>query len=1039
MKTENRSTRNCLAKACLGLVMFLAFGNALAQTDYEAENAVLGGTANVSTEHAGYSGSGYVQGYDAGDIGASTTFSVTVPSAGWYDVALRYGNGYGASTISVYVNSVKSLVSALPSTGSWTTWSTKTETFQMKSGANTIAYVYDTGDVAMINLDKITVGPTTQVKPDLSVSAILWTPAAPAEGSAIQFKAVVCNGGTGPSPSGEHRVSFQTGGQEIAAATGNTISIPVGGCDTISADATWSSSHGTYTVTAVIDPNNTIPELSETNNSLSKPITLTQLAGPDLTVLSIGWTPSNPPVGATVKFSVTVKNIGLDPTPGIVAVGLTINAVSMSGSSSGAIAAGTSAVVSMNGSWTAANGANIVVATVDPQNLIAEPVETNNTLTQNLVVGRGAQVPWIEYQAEDGILGGGATVVGPSRVYGTPAGEASGRMAVLLGQTNASVSWIATASANSIVIRNCIPDAPAGGGLTAPIGLYINGQHKADITLSSQHSWIYGKDNDPQTDDPSNGQARKIYDESHLLFKDFAINAGDTVMLRKDAADNVAYNYIDFIDLEQVGPPIPMPAGYISITDSSQTWAPAIPDDSIADDNALYMCMTAAQSGKYAGVYIPPGTYIQNQKQQASNVKIQGAGMWYSTIYCPDKSEGDWGTTGFIVSGDNCEFRDFALFGWGGTRTQGGKAFCSNAHKNMVVQRLWIEHVCSSFWVGGPGESTNLQFLDNRIRNTGADGINMCNGCLNCVVNNCHARNTGDDAFAIWSATDLYPHPCTGNVISNCTAELPWRAACFAIYGGENNRILNCIGADAMTYPGLTVSSEFNPYPMQSATVDGVTLSRCGAHYFTGYPYENNFGAIWLRADLTPTDSITVRNVDVIDPGFQGISIQGSGTFTNTLLDNITISNPTTYGIEIMAGASGSATLRNVTMISNQYSVPRLINRSTSFTITDQVTGITRAGISSAVKCGIRSLGSRNVIEFSIPESAQADRMRVSIMLFSINGTKVATIADDYFTVGNHRVVFGRTDAGKRHIATGYYTVVAEISSVRHVWPMFLR
>jgi hypothetical protein len=1037
MKDEIRAMQNLIVAAGIGFVVFFGAGNALAQTVYEAEKAVLGGTANVSTEHAGYTGTGYVQGYDAGDIGASTTFSVTVTTPGWYDVILRYGNGYSASSISVYINSVKAVVSALPSTGSWTTWSTKTETFQLKNGANSIAYVYDTGDVAMINLDNITVQPTAQVKPDLFVSALLWTPAAPAEGSAVQFKAVVCNDGTGPSPSAEHRVSFQVGGQEAAVATGDVISIPAGGCDTISADATWSSSHGTYAVTAVVDPSDTIPELSETNNSLSKSITLTQLAGPDLTVQSISWTPSNPPVGATVKFLVTVRNIGLDPTSASVAVGLTINgAGALSGSSIGAVAAGSSAMVSMSGSWTAVSGSNIVIATVDPQNVISEAVETNNSLTQKLVVGRGAQVPWIEYQAEDGILGGGATVVGPSRIYGTPAGEASGRMAVLLGQTNASVSWIATAAANSIVIRNCIPDAPAGGGLTAPIGLYINGQHKADIVLSSQHSWIYGKDNDPQTDVPSNGQARKIYDESHLLFKTFGINAGDTVMLRKDAADNVVYNYIDFIDLEQVGLPIPMPAGYISITDSSQTWGPAIPDDSIADDNALYMCMTAAQSGKYAGVYIPPGTYIQNQKQQPNNVKIQGAGMWYSTIYCPDKSEGDWGTTGFIVSGDNCEFRDFALFGWGGTRTQGGKAFCSNAHKNMVVQRLWIEHVCCSFWVGGGGESTNLQFLDNRIRNTGADGINMCNGCLNCVVNNCHARNTGDDAFAIWSAKDLYAHPNTGNVISNCTAELPWRAACFAIYGGENNRILNCIGADAMTYPGLTVSSEFDPYPMQSATVDGVTLYRCGAHYFTGYPYENNFGAIWIRADQTPTDSITIRNVDVIDPGFQGISIQGSGTLTNTLLDNITISNPTTYAIQVMAGVSGGVTLRNVTVLSNAYNVPRLLNSASGFTVTEVNTPVLRAvSAAKTLAAKVSSCGSKVIIDFTVPEDNGREKGRVAISVFQANGKRVA-LFDNQFPSGSHRVAIDRSTVCR---SSGFYIVAIENAGKKQLFPVVFK
>jgi len=1039
MKDKTRSVYRLTTITTIGIFVLIGFGNAIAATDYEAESAVLSGAANISTEHPGFTGTGYVQGYDAGNVGAATTFTVPASTAGFYDVALRYGNGYGNSSISVYVNNVKQLVSSLPTSGDWAVWSTKTETFLLSSGNNTITYRYDTGDGARINLDKITVGPTTQVKPDLTVTALLWTPAAPSEGSAVTFKAVVYNGGTGPSPSAEHLVSFQVGGAEVAAATAAALSLAVGQSDTLSAGAAWSSSHGTYPVTAVVDPNNTIPELIEGNNSLTKSITLSQLAGPDLTIQSINWMPANPSAGAAVRFSVLLSNIGLDPTTGSVPVSLTINAGgAMSGTSNGTIAAGASATISIVGTWTAVDGASLITATADPQNAIAEAVESNNSMQQKLIVGRGAQVPWIEYQAEDGILAGGATVVGPSRVYGTPAGEASGRKAVLLGQTNASVAWIASAAANSIVIRNCIPDAAGGGGNDAPIGLYVNGQHKADITLSSRHSWLYGKDNDPQTDDPANGQARKIYDEAHLLFSGFGVNAGDTVMLRKDAADNVAYNYIDFIDLEQAGPPISMPAGYISITDSAQTWKAAIPGDSSGCDNALYMCMTQAQNGKYAGVYIPPGTFIQKQKQQAAGVKIQGAGMWYSMLYCPDKSEGDWGTTGFIITGDNNEFRDFSLFGWGGTRTQGGKAFCSNSHKNMVMERLWIEHVCCAYWVGGGGESTNLHVKDCRIRNTGADGINLCNGSLNCLIENCHARNTGDDGFAIWSAMDGYGHPCTNNTVRNCTVEFPWRAACFAIYGGDGNRIENCVGADAITYPGLTVSSEFNPHPMDSATVDGVTLYRCGAHYFTGYDYENNFGAIWLRADQTPTNGITIRNIDVIDPTFQGISIQGTGSFTNLLLENITISNPTTYGIEIKAGPSGGATFRNVNMISNKYSVPRLLNSDAGFILTEENVPVKRMGAAAVGRftAKISNCGSKVIIDFTVPPSAMPQaKSFVTVSMFQASG-RLVTKFENEFSSGNHRVAIDRSVMCP---APGFYIISIENSGTKQLFPAIFK
>ena len=41
-------------------------------------------------------------------------------------------------------------------------------------------------------------------------------------------------------------------------------------------------------------------------------------------------------------------------------------------------------------------------------------------------------MPYDMYEAEDGTVGGGATVVGPNRTIGDLAGEASGRRAVTL-------------------------------------------------------------------------------------------------------------------------------------------------------------------------------------------------------------------------------------------------------------------------------------------------------------------------------------------------------------------------------------------------------------------------------------------------------------------------------------------------------------------------------------------------------------------------------------------------------------------------------
>ena len=523
--------------------------------------------------------------------------------------------------------------------------------------------------------------------------------------------------------------------------------------------------------------------------------------------------------------------------------------------------------------------------------------------------GRGATVPWIEYEAEDGVTTG--TIVGPSREVGTPAGEASGRRAVILDAPGQRVTWTTTRDANAIVVRYSIPDGPNGGGTRATLGLYVDDHRRASLALDSRAAWIYG-DEGTQVDQPSAGHPRRIYTEAHLLL-DATIPAGARVALVKDRGDAAPWYAIDFIDLELVPPPLGKPPGFLSITEPGHPWAPAIPDDGKPDDDAIAQCLNAAMSGQYAGVYLPAGTFEQASKLQVEGITVQGAGMWYSTLYsaslAPDPG---WGQTGFIITGDHTTFRDFAIRGnTDGLRTQGGKAWVNSAFSDTLIERMWVENVQCGYWVGGTEPSTHLVIRDSRFRDTGADAVNLCNGTRDSVVENDHARNTGDDAFAIWSATDLYPHPDTNNVIRRCTVQITWRAAAFAIYGGDGNRIEDSVASDTLTYPGITLSSEFQPYPMQSAIVDGVTLIRTGGTYWGG----QDFGAIWLRADQDPTRGITVKNVDVIEPSHQGIHIQSNGgVLDDVTFDHVTIDRPGSYGVEIKPGAAGRARFSSVTI-----------------------------------------------------------------------------------------------------------------------------
>ena len=123
---------------------------------YEAEAATLAGGATVQTEHAGYSGDGYVGGYEA--EGASTTFTATALADAETDVTLGYANGGdGARTVSLYVNDQFAKQLALPDTGGWDAYGTLSDTLRLRAGSNAISIRYDAGDDGDVNLDYLDV------------------------------------------------------------------------------------------------------------------------------------------------------------------------------------------------------------------------------------------------------------------------------------------------------------------------------------------------------------------------------------------------------------------------------------------------------------------------------------------------------------------------------------------------------------------------------------------------------------------------------------------------------------------------------------------------------------------------------------------------------------------------------------------------------------------------------------------------------------------------------------------------------------------
>jgi hypothetical protein len=145
-----------LGTVATAVCLFLP-GLAMSATQYEAESATRSGGANINTNHPGYTGTGFVDGY-FNSATAQTLFAVSASAAGSATVTLRYSAGNGTSTnTGLYVNGTKIKNISCAGTANWDTWANQTETVSLNAGNNTIAYKAETSSGSSINLDNIVV------------------------------------------------------------------------------------------------------------------------------------------------------------------------------------------------------------------------------------------------------------------------------------------------------------------------------------------------------------------------------------------------------------------------------------------------------------------------------------------------------------------------------------------------------------------------------------------------------------------------------------------------------------------------------------------------------------------------------------------------------------------------------------------------------------------------------------------------------------------------------------------------------------------
>ncbi|GIH08064.1 mycodextranase [Rhizocola hellebori] len=500
----------------------------------------------------------------------------------------------------------------------------------------------------------------------------------------------------------------------------------------------------------------------------------------------------------------------------------------------------------------------------------ANPAVTRAALDPALVAGRGASVSFLEQEAEKAATNG--TVIGPDRTAYTLPAEASGRSAVKLlpGQY---VEFTLPQAANAITVRYSLPDAPNGGGITAPLDVSVNGKNRKTMTLTSQFAWLYNQypfANDPNADllhpdwwvtecacvpaftTPAPVFAKPFrpthfYDEQRLLLGK-TYKAGDRVRLTAPAGSNAAWTVIDLLDSELVGLP------YVNLVAANVLLFGADPTGQRESSDAIDRAIAFAKRW-HLEVYIPPGTYQVNRHIVVDNVTVKGAGNWYTIIKgkqvtlpapLPDKSihtgvgfygkyVADGGSSnvhlsGFTIEGDVRErIDDDQVNGIGG------------AMSDSTIDGLYIHHTKVGLWFDGP--MNNVKVTNSIIADQIGDGLNFHGGVTNSLVANNFVRNTGDDGLAMWAQ----PVTNSNNTFDHNTVQTPVLANGIALYGGSDLTVSSNLVADPIREgSGLHVGSRFGAEPFGGTILlkDNTTV-RAGTFELN---WNIGLGAIWLYA-----------------------------------------------------------------------------------------------------------------------------------------------------------------------------------------------
>ncbi|MCL2489058.1 MAG: Ig-like domain-containing protein, partial [Oscillospiraceae bacterium] len=453
----------------------------------------------------------------------------------------------------------------------------------------------------------------------------------------------------------------------------------------------------------------------------------------------------------------------------------------------------------------------------------------------------------------------------------------------------------------------------------SPASISAYGTHFGDtITLDSYWSWQYFTGHSAH-DTPGSGAPRFRFDEMHFRLA-APLKANDVIKFEKiEGGDEMG---LDFIEIETVPAPIPKPtAGYVfDLSDPKYGGVTSNVGDNGADNIAkLNTLMEDARNRAKTNpnevtVWIPEGKWNLGRGWAlgAQNMKIMGAGMWYTNLHFTSSLDWNGGISGEINKNNRCDNfwdpkpqngqnlhstnLDFGhMYLSSMLRSRYGeeavyKCFMDSFGSNSRIHNIWEEHFECGFWIadynGNIVQTDYLTIEDSRLRNNLADAVNFCRGTQYSTVKNCSVRGNGDDALAMWN--DSSQRDQVGNAFLNNTIENNWRAAAIGIFGGdahriENNYIKDCFKSAAIrvntTFPGFKFNNTNNISFKNNTIISSGTSHNC---------YDYVQGAIDFEGG--GVKNITFENTDIYNSQRYAVRFfrqHSNITFTNTTVDTI--------------------------------------------------------------------------------------------------------------------------------------------------------